>query len=1037
MFKHNLRKTLRLFVAAMVCMLFAAADVYAQNIKVTGRVTDQNGEPVVGASVIVKGTKKGVGTDVNGNYAISVSPKATLEFQSLGYIAVSQAVNGRAVINVVMQEDAMVLKEAVITAEFGMKRVARAVGASVQNVKATDIAESGRESFVNALQGRVSGLNVVSSGGLPGSSTQVIIRSITSVSGNNQPLYVIDGVPMNNSTFDPSSGLAVDDVTSSRYLDFSSRGNDLNPEDIESMTVLKGAAAAALYGSDASNGAIIITTKKGSSGRGRVQYTNSFSFSKAYGYPELQTKYANGSYGETNWYYKSRYGAQYRKDQKLYDNVDAVLQTGFGQRHAVSVEGGSDKVTVRSGLTWQRNEGVVKTSSNDRLNLSLSGKAEVTKWLKFDGSMQFIHANTSKVPRGTQGPLYNAMLWPSVDDMSVYMDPDGKQMKVPDYYIDYDLVNPLFGMHKNISKDKSDRFLMSLGMTVTPTRHTFVTGKFGWDLANQKYIVATSPYYANRTAAAYLNSTGYYNVVKDNYSDPNLSVLAGYNNDFGKFNVSAQFGYHQTENKVDRLSVYGSKFTNLDFYSIANCDPGTIKARTRQTTRRIQALSGQLEVGYNNMAFLTVRARNDWSSTLPKDNNSYFYPAVEGSFIPTELSFLKGNEYVTYLKVRGAIAQVGKDASPLAIYPALEQTGLYKEGFGYGYYGPNESLKPEMTTSYEIGFEGRFLNDRINMDFTYFWTHCEDQYVTSFRLSYATGFVLNNMNVGTFNTNGWEFHIDGDIVKTRDWRWNLGLNASHSTSKVVYLPESVSEYYNAYTWNSGNIRNGIMVGHPVTTLTGRAYERNKDGKILISPSTGAPLTSSYWSVIGDREPMLKYGIVSSVSYKQFRLSALFAGRYHATVVNGTKRTMLTNGLSWESVKMREGASVVFDGVLKDGYENTDHPTVNTISYNYATGVFGGSDEDWLEKNVNYLRLQELRLSYSVPSNWLRSVSKGILSAATLWVSGNDLYVWTNYSGIDAVGNTASAALGGTGGEGYDVWSIPNPRTYSFGLSLTF
>lgn len=1037
MFKHNLRRTLRLFVAALVCVMFAATDIYAQNVKVTGRVTDQNGEPVVGASVSVKGTKKGVGTDINGNYSISVPSNATLEFQSLGYVTVTQAVNGRAVLNVVMQEDALELKEAVITAEFGMKRVARAVGASVQNVKATDIAESGRESFVNALQGRVSGLNVVSSGGLPGSSTQVVIRSITSVSGNNQPLYVIDGVPMNNSTFDAAQGFAVDDVLSSRQLDFSSRGNDLNPEDIESMTVLKGAAAAALYGSDASNGAIIITTKKGSSGRGRVQYSNSFSFSKAYGYPELQTKYANGAYGETNWYYKSRYGAQYRADQKLYDNISAILQTGFGQRHSVSVEGGSDKVTVRSGVTWQKSEGVVKTTSNDRLNLSLSGKAEVTKWLKFDGSMQYIHSKTNKALRGTSGPLYHAMLWPMVDDMSVYMDPDGKQMKVPDYYIDYDLYNPLFALNKNKFQDKSDRFVMALGMTITPTKHTFVTGKFGWDIANQKYVAAMSPYYANRTSGSYLTETGYYSLVKDNYSDPNLSVLAGYNNDFGKFTVSGQFGYHQTENNIDRLSVYGSNFINPDFYSIANCNPKTITARTRQTTRRIQALSGQVEVGYNNMAFVTLRARNDWSSTLPTDNNSYFYPAVEASFIPTELSFLKGNQYVTYFKVRGAIAQVGKDASPLAIYPALEQTGVYKEGFGYGYYGPNESLKPEMTTSYEIGFEGRFLNDRINTDFTYFWTHCEDQYVTSFRLSYATGFVLNNMNVGTFNTHGWEFHIDGDIIKNRDWRWNVGLNASHSTSKVVDLPESVSEYYNAYTWNSGNIRNGIMKGYPVTTLTGRAYKRNKDGKILISPTTGAPLTSSYWSVIGDREPMLKYGITTSVSYKQFRLSALFAGRYHATVVNGTKRTMLTNGTSWESVKMREGASVVFDGVLEDGFENTDHPTVNTIAYNYATGVFGGSDEDWLEKNVNYLRLQELRLSYTVPANWLRSVTKGILSAATLWVAGNDLCVWTNYSGIDAVGNTASAALGGTGGEGYDVWSIPSPRTYSFGLSLTF
>ena len=1016
-------------------MLFFVGSVYAQNAKISGRVTDQNGEPVIGAAVMVKGTKKGASTDLNGRYFIMAPSKATLEFSSLGYMPVSVAINGRAVVDVVMKEDAVQLKEAVITAEFGMKRIARSVGASVQNVKASDIADAGRESFVSALQGRVSGLNVVSSSGLPGSSTQVIIRSITSVSGNNQPLYVVDGVPMNNSTFDASLGMANNDQYSSRSLDFSSRGNDLNPEDIESMTILKGAAAAALYGSDASNGAIIITTKKGSSGRGRVQYSSTFSFSKAYGYPELQNKYANGAYGTTNWYYGGKYGALYDPSWPLYDNVSAILQTAFGQKHSVSVEGGSDKVTVRAAATWQKSEGVVVTTSNERLNVTLSGKAEVTKWLKFDASMQYTNQKNVKTIKGSGGPLYLAMNWPLVDNMREYMDPDGVQMKLPSYYIDTDLYNPLYMLHKNLYKDKTDRFLTNVGATITPTKHTFLTAKFGWDVSASKYQAGEHPYWGNRQSSAY--GQGAYNLVKDNYSDPALNILAGYNNDFGKFNVSAQFGYHQIENTIDRLSTYGNTFESKDFYSIGNCLASSVKSQTTQTTRRVQAISAQVSVGYNNLAFVTLRARNDWSSTLPVNNRSYFYPAVEAALIPTEFMFLKGNEYVTYLKLRGAIAQVGKDASPLSIDPALTQTGLYGGGFKYGYSGPNHKLKPEMTTSYEVGMEGRFLKDRINMDFSYYWTHCKDQYVTGFRLSYATGFVLNNMNVGTFNTHGWEFHIDGDIIKNAQWRWNLGINASHSTSKVVYLPPSVSEYYNAYTWNSGNIRNGIMVGQPVTTLTGRAYRRNAKGQILINPSSGYPLVNTYWSVIGDREPMLRFGVTSSLSYKEFRLSAVFAGRYHATVVNGTKRSMMSRGMSWESVKLREGPSKIFKGVLNDGNQDTDNPTINTIAVNYAVDVYSGGDEDWLEKNVNYVRLQELRFSYTVPSSWLANVTHRILSSATLWVAGNDLAIWTNYSGIDAVGNTTSAALGGTGGEGYDVWSIPSPRTYSFGINLTF
>ena len=344
-----------------------------------------------------------------------------------------------------------------------------------------------------------------------------------------------------------------------------------------------------------------------------------------------------------------------------------------------------------------------------------------------------------------------------------------------------------------------------------------------------------------------------------------------------------------------------------------------------------------------------------------------------------------------------------------------------------------------MTTSREIGFEVRAIDERINADFTYFKTHCADQIVKGFRLSYATGFVLNNMNVGTFDTWGWEAHIDGDIIRgAKGLRWNVGVNASHTNSKVVSLPKNVSEYYNAYTWNSGNIRNGIMVGYPITTLTGRAYARNDAGQVLINPTTGLPEVSTTWSVIGDREPKLRFGFSTSLNYSGFRLSAMFSGRFGATVVNGTKRTMMTTGTSLESVTLRESSPVVFNGVLKDGNENTANPTVNNIVVDYpayGTSIYGGNDEDWLEKNVNYLRLQELRLSYRIPTKVLKQTR--ILSNCDVYVAGNDLMTWTNYSGIDAVGNTVSAAAGGTGGEGYDVWSLPNPRGISVGFSLTF
>jgi TonB-linked SusC/RagA family outer membrane protein len=1035
-----------LFLIVLLLSLAPLAYVFAdgpvQEIQQTKRISvtvvDTKGEPIIGANVVIRGTKKGGMTNANGKYSMTVPQGAKIVVSYVGYL--TQTVDTKSSnITVTMEEDSKMLGEVEITGEFGMKRVARSVGSSAQNVKAADIIDSGRDNFISALQGRVSGINITSTGGTPGSSTTVTLRSLTSISGNNQPLYVVDGIPMNNSTFDPSTFADANGSLNVRNLDFSSRGNDFNPEDIESITVLKGAAAAALYGSDASNGAIIITTKKGRPGKGRVSYSNAFSFSKAYGYPDMQTKYANGAYGTTNYYYTSRYGGLYPEGTKLYDNFDSVLRTGFSQKHNASVEAGTDKCTIRAGVSFLDENGVIKTTNYKRTNLTLAGKADITSWLKFEASMQYTGTKNHKVPMGTSGPLNLSMLWPMVDDMSNYLAEDGSHMRYPNFYTDTDLLNPLFGMYKNKFYDESDRMLMNAAVTVTPIKHTFIRAQAGWDIGMQTFETSFHPYYASANAG-----DGTYNLSKSNFKDPSLNFLVGYNNEFFKkrLTFNAQVGYHQVENSINRLSTYGSKFLVVDFQSINNCTASTVTASKRTTTRRVQAISTQFEFGWDNMAFLTLRSRNDWSSTLPVNHRHYFYPAAEASFIVTELAALKNNPWINYLKLRGSVARVGKDAAPLSIDPELEATELTGGGYKYGWTGPNKDLKPEMTTSWEAGFEGRFVKDRIVTDFTYFRTHCADQIVNGFRLSYATGFVLNNMNVGTFNTWGWEGHIDADILANDAYkfRWNVGLNMSHTGSKVVYLPENVSEYYNAYTWNSGNIRNGIMVGHPVTTLTGLAYTRNSKGQKLISPSSGLPYVDSKWSVLGDREPMLRFGITTSVNFQDFRFSAMFAGRYHATVVNGTKRTMMQRGTSWESVDLRERGPVVFNGVLKDGNEETANPTSNNISVNYQTygsSIYTGYDEDWLEKNVNYLRLQELRLSYTAPPKVLKKIFNGFISNAVVYVSGNDLCTWTNYSGIDAVGNTVSAAAGGTGGEGYDVWSIPNPRVISFGISLTF
>ena len=1011
----------------------------AQTLTVKGQVVDaKSNEAIIGATVSIKGTTKASIADASGEFAIQANVGQVLVFTSIGYNPEEVTVGTSTVINVRLEPSDVMLGATNIIGEFGIKRPARAVGAATQTVKGSDIAESGRENFVNALQGRVSGIQISNSGGTPGSSSSIIIRGATSISGNNQPLFVIDGIPMSNSSFNPIGGLASkqgsDPVVGTRELDFTNRGSDLNPEDIESMTVLKGAAAAALYGSDASNGAIIITTKKGKVGKGIVKYSNSFSFDQAYRYPEIQTKYDNGMYGNTNYYTSRHWGAEYAPGTVFYDNVKNLFQVGVGQKHNVSFEAGTEAMTFRASASTLKQTGIVATSGYSRDNITVAGTAKLSKWMNIEASLNYANSTNTKVSRGTNGVLYRAMNWPVTDDMRVYLNAAGN-IRYPNRYVDVDILNPYFDLYKNRNYDETQRFISNMVVNITPIKDMLIRAQVGYDIIATTMTIVRHPQWSSTATG-----TGSYDQSKLNDSNPTINIISTYKKEFGKFNTSAQLGYHQNEQASKTLSVHGEKFMVADFQSINNCDIATLVNTTRTLTRRLQGVSGSFEFSYDNFAFLTLRGRNDWSSTLPANNNSYFYPAADLSVIVTDLPFLKTHMGpISYLKLRGSVTQVGKDAPPLSIYPALEAAPTSFGGYRYGFTGPNPNLRPEMNTAWEAGIEARLFNNRLNVDMTYYNTFSEDQIITGFRMSYATGFVLNNMNVGSFKTNGVEFRVDGDIVKNRDWTVNAGLNLTKNGSNVISLPKNVSEYYNAYTWVSGNIRNGVMVGFPITSLTGLDYQKNDKGQVLIDPSSGLPLAAGKWSYLGDREPKLLVGFNASIRYKGLLLSALLDGRIGATVVNGTKRYMQLYGYSIESVAQREAAPVVFDGVLKDTYENTETPTVNTIGVKLGDLQYGyaGLDPNWIEKDINYLRLQELRLSYSLGKKLLETGTKKLVSAATIYVSGSDLFVLTNYSGIDVVGNSNSAALGGTGGAGFDMMSIAAPRRISFGLSVTF
>jgi len=1012
--------------------------MFAQNKTITGKVVDLGGEPIIGASIKVVGTSTGTITDSKGFFTLSKATKGKLLISYIGYKAVEETVGDRTIVNVTLMEDAKMLQEAVVIGEFGVKRVGRSIGAAVQNVKGSDIAESGRENFIDALQGRVSGINVTASSGSPGASSTVVLRAPTSISGNNSPLYVIDGVPISNTTFDMNSQLAVAPSTSTAGAqnDYSNRGSDINPNDIENITVLKGAAAASLYGSDASNGAIIITTKKGRLGTARVTYSNNIKFDQVKRSPAFQTMFDQGSFGTTNYYNSKKWGAPYSPGTTLYDNVGNMLQTGISQQHNLSFDAGNDFMTIRASAGLVDQTGVIQVAGYTRKNVSVAGTLKLAKWMVLSTSMQYVTSTNTKVAKGAGGVLDLAMGWPLTDDMRTYLAPDGSSMRYPNKYQDIDILNPYFDMNRDKRYDVTDRFISTMNLTISPVKDLEFRALVGWDTSASTYITSINPQFTGSVTKS--GSYDQSNVIE---SDPTVNLLATYSKKLDKFDFSLTGGYNQQETGSKTLAVHGSNFYVQDFQSINNCDPLTIVDLTSTRNRRIQALFASFGASYNNMAFVTLRARNDWSSTLPVANNSYFYPALDVSFMVSELPFMK--KYAdtwNYLKLRGSIARVGKDAQPLSILPALTLQPSTGAGFAYGFYGPNMSLKPELDDSWEVGVEGRLFDNRLTFDWAYYNTDSKDQIIQGFRMSYATGFILNNRNMGSFRTSGTEFLVNYDFLRTRDWTINAGVNGSRNYSKVLELPAGVTEYYSSATWISGNIRNGIMVGNPITTVSGLDYQRNKKGQVLIDPTSGTPLVNSTWSILGDREAKLNFGFTASVKYKNLSLSCLMSGKLGTQVVNGTKRIMMTNGQSQESVAQRTSMlPVVFNGVIKDGKQDTATPTVNNIAVRLGdlSSGYAGADPDWIEKDINYLNMSELRLSYSFDKKLLSKLSNNLISALSLYAAGTDLFVLTNYSGLDVAGNGTSSAVGGTGGVGFDMLSLGAPRGLSCGINITF
>jgi TonB-linked SusC/RagA family outer membrane protein len=1025
----TLRRVLSLF--ALAFLAFPALAIAQGTGVVRGRVTDAaNGSPLAGAQVRIEGTTIGTQTGADGSYTLAGAPigAKAVTVRRVGYvperIAVSVSLSGITQ-NFALRAVPTTLNEVVVTA-LGEQAQQRSLGTAQQTVKGSDIAETQRENFVNALQGRIAGVNVVSTSGVPGASSSITIRGISSISSSNQPLMIIDGLPMDNKTL--NTGQLASDAPgsltafSNRGVDFTNRSADLNPEDIESITVLKGPEGSALYGIDAANGVIVITTKRGKAGRGGIEYSNNYRIETARAEPEVQHVYAPSAVGSTTFLY---FGPKYPDGTVFYDNVDGFFQTALTQKHNLAFSGAApdNKINYRVATAYTNQTGVIPTNKYMRVNVTGASQAQVKSWLNADLSMGYTYADNRQSLKGDGGPLLGLLVWPATDDAKDYLSPAGLRRRVTTLSQASEVDNPYFNLNKNQVTSKNNRILANLGLKFTPFSWGNFKTNIGTDSYTNQNLILRHP-----ESAISASNNGIIDVANDITRNLSMQNLLNFNGFQITKNISINglLGNSVSDAKSTTDALKGQDFLEPNFVSVNN----TLQKanRTSIAQRRLISLFGSSTLSFKELLYLTLTGRNDWTSTIPSERNSFFYPSISTSFVFSD-AFPALGRHMTG-KIRAAYAEVGKDARPYAYRPSLENKTTNFGGYGYGFTGPNLDLKPEFAKSYEIGTEMSFMDNRVGLDATVYRKQTKDQIVNDIRGSYGTGFILFNLNGAETRNDGVEVTLRLAPIQTPDFSWDILTNYDQAHGKTLALPHALPESYVSDTWLFGNVRNGTAPGLSTQSLTGLFYLRNKAGQVLIDPTSGLPLRSAAFIDHGyDRTPKYTIGITNTLKKNNLSLNFLVDLRRGGDVFNATEQFLTARGLATSTLD--RNTPRVIPGVLRDGKENTANPTPNNIvvvpavQTSYYTNI---SEELFIEKNINWIRLRDVRLNYTLPERLLKN--------ASVFLQGTDLLLITNYTGLDPIVNGNTAAVGGSGAMGIDYGNFPMPRGVSFGLQLT-
>ena len=1010
-------------------LILATTPAVAQQRAITGKVTSEQGLPLVGVAVTVKGTSTTTSSNNQGDYAIAAEAGQVLQYRLIGTGLVERTVGTEDVINVQLRRVAMDLDAVVVTA-LGETAAQRSLGTAQQSLRGAEVAQTQRENYFNALPGRIAGVDVTSTSGVPGSSSSIVIRGVSSISSSNQPLIIVDGLPMDNRTV--NTGVLASDKSSTtafsnRGVDFSNRASDMNPDDIETLTVLKGPEAAALYGIDAANGAIVIKTKRGRAGDG-WQLRVGTRIEKTSVTPQMQRVYGPTTSVDGTTQNFLYFGGPYAPGTQFYDNVGGFLQTGVSQNYSLAFSGGAADNTInyRLGTSFDKDVGVIPNSSYDRVNVTASSQARINSWLATDLAMTYTYTTNDQVYKGDVGPLIGLMVWPQNDNAQNYLTPAGTRRRLTALSSSAENDNPYFNVEKNPITARTNRLLANVGFVISPFAWGNIKTNLGADnYTNQNQLVRHPESALGFTSNGLLDHA---DVITRNLTA--LTVLNLYSRPLtGNLSISGLVGNQVTDLKTTTDAATGINWLDPNFVSMNNTATRSTLNTIEQ--RRVVSLFGQAVLDYKNYWYLTVTGRNDWTSTIPHPRNSFFYPSISTSFVFSD-AFPSVRRFVTG-KVRLGYAAVGKDARPYAYRPALQYKTTSHGGYGYDFWGPNLALKPEFKKSIEGGVELSFLDNRLAVDATVYRAVTKDQIVNDIRGSYGTGFILFNLNGAETRSRGLELTVRGTPVSKPTFSWDVVVNWTSAGSIVTSLPHDLPESYVSDTWLYGNVRNGTMPGLSTLSLTGFFYLRNDRGQLLIDPATGLPIRSTTFINAGyDRQPDFTIGLANTFHYKRFTLDFLLDIRSGGDVFNATQHYLTTHGLSMETLDRDQPR--VIDGVLRDGRENSANPTPNNIvvipsvQTAYYTNM---SEELYIEKDINWLRLRDLTLRYELPGRLLGA------RVASVYLTGTDLFRITNYSGFDPIVNGNTAAVGGSGAVGMDFGNFPMPRAFNVGVNVGF